>query len=117
MNSVRAGDVVEIRLHDLSEPGQKADSAYAVIISANAINDHLSTVIVCPLMDAKEVKKSRMGATFLPKDIVGIEKDSIAFSLQIKTVSKNRILKRINSLPTDYIQQIRESLHAVLDFS
>ncbi|NIR53180.1 type II toxin-antitoxin system PemK/MazF family toxin [candidate division KSB1 bacterium] len=116
MSSLRYGDVVEIKLNRGTE-NQKSPHRYGVIISADAINDNLKTVIVCPLIDAKEVKESRVGVTFIPNHIIGVERDSLAFSLQIKTISKDRIVKRINSVPRNYMGQIKKSLYAVLDLA
>ncbi|MFQ5637877.1 MAG: type II toxin-antitoxin system PemK/MazF family toxin [bacterium] len=117
MKSFKYGDIIQVELNNVSGSENGASKCYAVIISTDAINDNLNTVIACPLIEAAGVTKSRMGATLIPGDAAALDGDYLAFSLQIKTIFKKRILRRINSLPQEYMQQIKESLQAVLNFS
>lgn len=112
MKSLKHGDIV---LVNLGAPKQKSTTRHAVIISTDVINENLQTVIVCPLIEAKQVSKSRIGATLIPKEVIGMEENCLAFSLQLKTVAKEKIIKRVGSLPLDYLQQIKESVQAVLE--
>ena len=114
MSSYNCGDIVSIKLGDNEGPPQEP-IAYAVIISADVINKNLQTVIVCPLIEANRVSESRIGATFIPKGETELDLNSIVLSLQIKTISKNKIQKRISVLPTNYIHQVKESIQTVLD--
>ena len=113
---IRNGDIVSVQLKDPSpDPRRPKGQQFAVIISADVLNDHLQTVLVCPLVEAPQMKKSRVGATLIPKEVIGMERDIVVFSLQIKTIAKNQIVKRISSVPPNYLGQIKESLLAVLD--
>ena len=112
MISFKHGDIVLVSLDSLK---QKSPARYAVVISSDVINDNLQTVIVCPLIEAKKVTKSRIGATLIPKEVIGMEENCLALSLQLKSVAKERILKRVSSLPVDYMKQIKESVQAVLE--
>jgi mRNA-degrading endonuclease toxin of MazEF toxin-antitoxin module len=112
MKSFKHGDIV---LVDFENSKQNSHTGHAVVISTDVVNENLQTVIVCPLIEAKQVTKSRIGATLIPKEVIGMEENCLAFSLQLKTVAKDRIIKRISSLPADYMQQIKESIHAVLE--
>jgi len=117
MRSYKHGDIILVQLEPAETRATSAGtrSGHAVIISGDIINENLQSVIVCPLIDAELVTKSRIGATFVPKADVGLACNSLVFSLQIKTVPKDRILKRISSLPAAYIQQLKESLQTVLE--
>ncbi|MFQ5602584.1 MAG: type II toxin-antitoxin system PemK/MazF family toxin [bacterium] len=115
MNTYKYGDIVTVRVNNHSETNQKGGTRNAVIVSADVINDILQTVIVCPIIASKGVSDTRIGATFIPKNVGGLERDGLAFSLQIKTIHKDRIVQRIGSLPMEYLYQIKESLQAVLD--
>ena len=114
MNSFNCGDIVSVKLKD-NEVEEKKSIGYAVIISAEVINKNLQTVIVCPLIEVKSASESRIGATFVPKSETGLDLNCVVLSLQIKTISKKRIQKRISVLPINYIRQIKESLQTVLD--
>jgi mRNA-degrading endonuclease toxin of MazEF toxin-antitoxin module len=113
MISCKNGDIVAVRLEDTG--GDEEQIRYAVIISADIINENLQTVIVCPIIKAPEINISRIGATYIKKDDVGLDLNSLVLSLQIKTVSKDRILKSIGVLPANYRSEIKESLQAVLE--
>ena len=110
---IRNGDIVSVQLN--YSDSANGEDGFAIVISADVLNDHLQTVIVCPLIDAGQVKQSRIGATIIPKEVIGLEQDNIVFSLQIKTIAKSQIVKRISSIPNIYMSQIKESLQAVLD--
>lgn len=115
MSAVKCGDIVSVRLAQVS--GNSADEVirHAVVVSADIVNENLKTVLACPLVAAKSISRSRVGATFLPQDKIGLDSDFLALSLQIRTISKERIVKRVSSLPRSYMSQIKESLKAVLD--
>lgn len=113
MSSYNCGDIVSVKLTDNGV--EEKSFGYAVIISAEVINKNLQTVIVCPMIEAKTVSESRIGATFVPKGETDLNLNCVILSLQIKTISKKRIQKRISVLPTNYIHQIKESLQTVLD--
>jgi mRNA-degrading endonuclease toxin of MazEF toxin-antitoxin module len=110
MTPYKWGDIVSVRLDETGG----GEARYALVISADILNDNLSTVIVCPLIEAKGVAQSRAGATFIPVNEIGLDFDSLVLSLQIKTINKERIIRRISSLPAHYEDEIRESLQAVL---
>lgn len=115
MSLLKYGDIVSVGLSQRSATEPTGQSGFAVIISADIINENLQTVIVCPLIAAKNVSESRIGATFIPGEAIGLDSDSVVLSLQIKTISKDKIIKRVSSLPSSYVCKIKESLQAVLD--
>ena len=104
MNHFKYGDIVLVQLNKDVEVKQEATVRPALVISADTINDNLQTVIICPLIEAKNVSQSRIGATFVPKEIGGLHENSLILSFQIKTISKERVLKRLSSLPSDLTQ-------------
>ncbi|MFQ5677695.1 MAG: type II toxin-antitoxin system PemK/MazF family toxin [bacterium] len=114
MTSFIFGDIVAIN-SDVSDADLNGLTQHGVVISAEVINKTLHSVIVCPLIEAETVSQSRIGATFIPKMDTGLKFDAVALSLQIKTIPKERIQKKIGGLPSNYVNQIKESLQAVLD--
>jgi mRNA-degrading endonuclease toxin of MazEF toxin-antitoxin module len=111
MKSFKRGDIVLIQLEDVKQKSAR----HGVVISTDVINENLQTVIVCPLIEAKQVTTSRIGATLIPKEAIGMEEDRLAFSLQLKTVAKERIQKRVSSVPAKFMQQIKQSIQTVLE--
>lgn len=115
MNHLKHGDIVLIQLNQNIAVKPEESERLALVISANAINDNLPTVIICPLIEAKNVSESRIGATYVPKEIGGLSEDRIVLSFQIQTISKERIVKRISSLPSPFMRQVKESLQTALN--
>ena len=115
MSAVKCGYIISVRLDQVSGNGADEVIRHAVVVSADIVNENLKTVLACPLVAAKSISRSRVGATFLPQDKIGLGSDLLALSLQIRTISKERIVKRVSSLPRSYMSQIKESLKAVLD--
>ncbi|MFQ5708949.1 MAG: type II toxin-antitoxin system PemK/MazF family toxin [bacterium] len=108
------GDIVLVHLGPRSSSAANGMTQPALIISSETVNANLQTIIVCPIIDAKNVAQSRMGATLIPKEMLGCETNRLVLSFHIMTVSKDRVLKRLGSLPPNYLHQIKESLQAVL---
>jgi mRNA-degrading endonuclease toxin of MazEF toxin-antitoxin module len=109
------GDIIAVNLSGGLFADHSRFVRYAVVVSADIINENLPTVIVCPLVEADEVRESRIGATYIPKQDTGLELDCLVLSLQVKTVSREHIVKRIGTLPANYQAQLKESLQAVLE--
>ena len=115
MTSFRTGDVILVGLEGGDSASKRTKlPRLALVISSDVVNQNLQTVIVCPVAEARKVAESRMGATLIPKGVIGLDHDVVVFSLQIRTIPKSQIVKRISSLPPPYLSQIRESLQAVL---
>ncbi|MFQ5651589.1 MAG: type II toxin-antitoxin system PemK/MazF family toxin [bacterium] len=114
MIAIKYGDIVTVSIGPNSAIESGATVCYAVIISDDIVNEHLKSVIVCPVIEAKQLLESRIGATFIPKEKSGMVFDGVVLSLQIKTISKDKILERVGSIPAPYTRQLKESLKAVL---
>ncbi|RMD92887.1 MAG: type II toxin-antitoxin system PemK/MazF family toxin [Calditrichaeota bacterium] len=114
MNHFKFGDIVLVNLAGEEEKPTVAKKGYALIISSDTVNDNLDTVIVCPMVKSEKTTRSRIGATFIPKEIVDLGEHQLILSFVIKTIVKDRIIKRINTLPKSYMQQVKESLQTVL---
>lgn len=114
MIEYKHGDIVLVHFENQADPDSLATHP-ALVVSSDTVNDNLQTVIVCPIIDAQNVSESRVGATFIPKEIADFGENQLALSFHIKTISRERISKRLAALPSEYMQQIRESLQAVLN--
>jgi mRNA interferase MazF len=85
-----------------------------VVISGNAMNDHLGIAIVCPLTTRI---KNYMGCLVLPMNKVnGLDADSEVITFQIRTVSGERFLTRLGEISEEELKLIRERLMEVLTY-
>ena len=85
-----------------------------VIISGNSMNDHLGIAIVCPLSSRI---KSFPGCVILTPDARnGLELNSEVLVFQVRTVSKERFIKRLGEISNKGLAEIKQGLEDVLTF-
>lgn len=86
----------------------------AVIISGNALNDNLNTVIVCPL--TTKIKKYKGNVVLSPNSFNGLEKQSEILVFHIRSVSKERFKNKLGSITNEELQQIKKTLNDLLKY-
>jgi mRNA interferase MazF len=85
-----------------------------VIVSGPSMNYGLQIIIVCPLTS---VIKNIKGCVLIPKDqINNLKKDSEILVLQIRTISKNRLSKKIGNISKDQLELIKEGVNIYLNY-
>jgi len=85
-----------------------------VIISGNAMNDHLNICIVCPL--STRIKKFA-GCVVLEKDNMNkLDTDSEVITFQVRTLSKKRLIRKIGEISQIQLQEIKTGLVGVLTY-
>ncbi len=85
-----------------------------VIVSGPAMNIALQIIIVCPLTG---VIKNIKGCIVIQKDqINNLKKDSEILVLQIRTVSKNRLSKKIGNISKDQMELIKDGINIYLNY-
>lgn len=86
----------------------------ALIISADSFNNYLHTVIVIPFSSRIPQILSLEMVMVLPSKITGIEKESIILPLLIRSVDKDRLIKKIGLLQAEKLKEIEDALKLVL---
>ncbi len=84
-----------------------------LVISEEEINQILPVVNVLPLTSAKPGKKMYPNQVFLSAVITSLPKNSIALCYQIRTLDKQRLLKKIGEIKD---RRIREEIIETLCF-
>ena len=85
-----------------------------VIISGNAMNNNLGISIVCPLTGKL---KNYAGCLVLEKnDSNGLEQGSEVITVQIRTVSHGRLIRKIGSITPEQVEQIKKGLGEILRY-
>lgn len=113
LHNCNRSDVVLVR-HGHAPGLEQNDDIPAVVISCDTINDNLETVIVCPLIESKQPSESRVGAIFVPKEVLGLENNHFVLCLQILTVFQEQIINRIGSLPDSLMSSVELGVKTVL---
>ena len=85
-----------------------------VVISGNAMNDHSDLCIVCPLTSKI---KNYATCLVLSKDLLNhLKSDSEVLTFQVRTISKDRLSKKIGEITTEHLRKILEGLVDVLQY-
>jgi len=85
-----------------------------VIVSGNAMNYNLSICIVCPI--SSKIKRYK-GCLILEKDDVnGLDSDSEIITFQIRTVSAERLIRKIGIITNEQMDIIRSGLIDILTY-
>ncbi len=85
-----------------------------LILSGDAMNDTLGICIVCPL--STKVKKYA-GCVVLKKDkINGLEADSEIITFQIRTLAKERLIRKIGRITEPQLEKVKSGLMEILKY-
>lgn len=86
----------------------------AVIISGNAMNDNLDVLIICPLTTKL---KNYKGCLVLKKNTLNkLPQDSEALTIHIRSISKERLIKKVGEITDDELKEIKMGLIEILHY-
>lgn len=85
-----------------------------VIISGNAMNNHLDVSIVCPL--SSKIKKYESCVVIPKNNLNNLKQDSEVISFQIRAISHNRLLNKIGEITHEQLEKIISGLNDVLKY-
>lgn len=85
-----------------------------VIISGNPLNEHLPIVIVCPL--TSKIKGYKGNVILSPLKDNGLKVKSEILNFHIKSISKDRLIKRLGRISASQVEEIKLSLNDILNF-
>ncbi len=85
-----------------------------VIISGNAMNDHLGVCIVCPLTTKI---KQYAGCLVLEADpLNNLSQDSEIITFQIRTLTRQRLTQKIGEITENQLAILRQGLMEILTY-
>ncbi len=86
----------------------------AVIISGNAVNDNLNIVIVCPL--TTKIKEYKGNVILKPNTLNNLNDTSEVLTFHIRSVSKERLKKKIGIITKEELKQIKKTINDLLRY-
>ncbi len=93
---------------------EQAGKRPVVIISGPTMNIALQIVIACPLTS---IIKNIKGCIVIQRDeINNLKKDSEALVLQVRTISKKRLSKKVGHITMSQIDLIKEGINLYLNY-
>lgn len=85
-----------------------------IIVSGNAINDHMDICIVCPITSKI---KNYAGCVLLKKyKHNGLKEDSEIISFQIRTIAKERLVRKPGEITPEKLKNLKMGLIEVLHY-
>ncbi|MGZ3724695.1 MAG: type II toxin-antitoxin system PemK/MazF family toxin [Pseudobdellovibrio sp.] len=110
MSSLAIGDVVSINLNPTKGHESKKTRPCIVI----NVHPKLELITIFPITDATNKK----GQVFIPVKnlkIAGLAKSSVIDTYQIRSVSKERVLKKLGSISEDELFECRKNIALIFE--
>ena len=85
-----------------------------LIISGNMLNKYLEIVIACPL--TTKIKNYKRNLDIEPTKQNGLKSKSEILTFHIRSISKDRLMKKIGAISYDELEQIRIGLEDILKY-
>ena len=85
-----------------------------VIVSGNLMNEYLNTVICCPL--TSKIKNYKGNVVIKPDQNNKLKQPSEILTAHIRSISKERLVRRIGVILSSELEQIKEGLNDMLRY-
>ncbi len=85
-----------------------------VILSGNLLNTYLNTVICCPL--TTKIKSYKGDVVLHPTEQNGLNAESEILTHHIRSISKDRLTKRIGKIEEKEVQLIKKYLNEIMTY-
>ena len=85
-----------------------------VILSGNLLNEYLPIVICCPL--TTQIKNYKGNIVLEPDEMNNLSESSEVLTFHIRSVSKERLQKRIGTITKEQIAILKKYLNEILTY-
>jgi len=85
-----------------------------VVISGNLLNEHLTVVIVVPL--TTKIKNYKGNPILTPNKTNGLKTESEMLVFHVRSVSKDRLVKKIGSIEKEELNRTIKTLNDILKY-
>lgn len=110
---MRQGEIWEMYF-DPTQGSEQSGRRPAVIISGNLLNKYLKVVIVCPL--TTKVKNYKGNVVIDPDSVNGLYTQSEVLVFHVRSVSKDRLKKKLGSISAAQLGEIKQGLDDILRY-
>ena len=106
----------EIWYADLNPIKDNEQAGYrpVVIISGNLLNKYMKIVIVCPL--TTKIKNYKGNLVLKPTKQNGLDNTSEILVFHVRSVSKNRLVKKIGKIADKELELLKLGLNEILKY-
>lgn len=85
-----------------------------VIVSGNVINGNAANILMCPVTSS--LKYYEGNPILEPSKSNGLTKTSEIMVFQMRSISKERLKKKIGKISNQQMEQIKETLHKLMKY-
>lgn len=107
------GEIWNVNL-DPVKGSEQSDYRPVVILSGNLMNSHLNVIICCPL--TTKIKNYKDNIVLDPDKENNLKKTSEALIFHIRSISKERFIKRIGKIKDSEVQELKNNLNDILKY-
>jgi len=107
------GDIFSARL-DPVEGSEQAGTRPVLVVSRDSINANSPVVVVVPLTDAANVKRTYPSHTYLLNGVGGLKMDSVAKAEQIRAIQVSRFVGYYGRLDREAMGRVEDAIRITL---
>ena len=111
---MRRGDIYDARL-DPVEGSEQVGTRPIIVVSRDAINTNLSTVVIVPCTTYRPSRRLYPSQVLISAPDGGLSVDSVALCEQVRTVAKSRLLRHRGMLSQQSLSVVDRALSITLD--
>ena len=93
---------------------EQAGYCPVLIISGNTLNKYLNIIIACPL--TTQIKNYKGNLVIEPTALNGLVTKSEILTFYIRSISKDRLIKKVGSITDDELEHIKKGLDDILRY-
>lgn len=113
MHKIKQGEIWYANLNPI-KGSEQAGHRPVVVVSGNMLNELISTVIVFPL--TTQIKNYKGNLVLTPDDQNGLSQASEVLIFHIRSLSKERLSKRIGMIAQKELDQLKQGLDDILRY-
>jgi mRNA interferase MazF len=110
---MKQGEIWSANLNP-TKGSEQAGLRPVVVISGNLLNEHLTVVIVVPL--TTKIKNYKGNPILSPTKINGLKAESEMLIFHIRSVSKDRLVKKMGSIEKEELNRAIKTLNDILKY-
>lgn len=111
---MKRGDIYEARL-DPVQGSEQAGTRPVILVSRDALNESLETVIVVPCSTLRAGRHAFPNQAMLRSPEGGLSRDSLALCEQVRVLSRSRLLRHRGTLSPAAMALVDRALAITLD--
>ena len=113
MNKISQGEIWYANLNP-TKGGEQAGHRPVLVVSGNMLNTHLEIVIVMPL--TSKIKNYKGNIVLKPNKSNGLECTSEVLIFHIRSLSKERLTKKIGKVSKSELDGLKNGLNDILRY-